>query len=229
MSTNPPPTQGQPVSPQQVWNDLHDPELWKRREVQGRVLSVLVPLARQELHQWARFCRQQDSLAAEGALWSAGTSFFRHLLDGEYEDAASLEELAAQLLRIAVNRMQRRRYRDRQVQEAVGRATCRDREGQMIPFDPPANVATPGEEAEQAELREQIEEVIQDVLGKGPPQSDGKRVIHAYVLALSEQRGAPDEKVSQAEIARSLGFSQAKVSRYLTDFRNRLRQRFNDA
>jgi DNA-directed RNA polymerase specialized sigma24 family protein len=147
----------------------------------------------------------------ESSLWSAWTSFEKHLADGEFGDARSLEDLAAQLARIALNRRRRNERREKQMRGQLRRPL--DPGGQPTPFEPPDAAPGPPEEAAKREdiaiLERLIDQVKQGLEGRFAPS-----IIRLYLDGTARD---------QAEIARTVGCSRATVSRWIERFHDRVR------
>jgi RNA polymerase sigma factor (sigma-70 family) len=179
-----------------------DPDALKRQ------FRTLIPIALQQLQEGfgLRRLRATDELEAEAVLWSACSSFLRHCRDGEFGDAKGLEELAAHLLRIACNRAQRQRRRDKQMRDAAQCGTT---------HDPADGAPGPDQEAQANELAAYLREVIDSIKRELQGQRDALAIVQAYL---------EDMKRTQADIASELGISQSTVSRRLDWFNDRIRQ-----
>ncbi len=168
-------------------------------------LRVLIPLALQQLQEGFGLgrLRVRDESEAEAILWSACTSFLSHARDGDFSDARTPQELAAQLLRIASNRCQRRRRHDNRPQERP--AVCESRD------DSPG----PAQSALRNELIAQVQEVIESLKEALRGQQDALRIVELFL---------EDMDRLQKDIAARVGVTQSKVSRRLTWFLDQIQR-----
>ena len=95
----------------------------------------------------------QDSTAVAGALVSAASEFFRVISAADVHKALDAQRLSAILIRIAYNRWQRRKRRDRALRTAVSLSPVENR----AKFDPPAFSSDP---AIFLEFSEQFDDLI---------------------------------------------------------------------
>jgi RNA polymerase sigma factor (sigma-70 family) len=185
-------------------------------EALTRQLPALIPLALQQLQDGfgLRALRVSDPREAEAALWSACSSFQKHYRDGEFADAETPTELAAQMLRIACNRAQRRHRQDQRIAGQVRHGMTRDEEGQPLAWDPVARGLRPDEEATRNELLAYVRQAIDTIKGELRDRPHALRIVEVYL---------EDMNRTQEAIATELGINQSTVSRYLEKFRHRIR------
>jgi hypothetical protein len=163
--------------------------------------SALVPLAKKGIRHEFQL-GTTDDLEVEAALYSAFTSFQGHFLQGELSDPQNLEELALHLIRIAHNRWQRARYH-------------RNLGGQW-PFDVADPSSGPEKEVIANEMRAYIHQVIHQIMQEEKIANNPRKlkVLRAYVA---------DPSLSQEEIARRADVSQSAVSRWIGNFKERIK------
>jgi DNA-directed RNA polymerase specialized sigma24 family protein len=168
-------------------------------------LEVLIPLALQQLQEGFGLgrLRVRDESEAEAILWSACTSFLSHAREGDFSDATTPHELAAQLLRIAANRAQRRRRHDNRPQERPATS------------EPADSSPGPVQSALRSELIGLVREVIESLKEELRGQQDALRIVELFL---------EDMDRSQEDIALRVGLRQSTVSRRLTWFRDQIQR-----
>lgn len=142
-----------------------------------------------------------DSAAVLGAVASAITEFEREQSPDRQGGVTSPRDLAVGLVRVAYNRMQRQRRRQRRVQSEAARGTGRD--GQ--------NLLDNYAEEEISEFPAQLRDVVDSVL-EALPESER--------LAM----GFRFDGLTQLETARRLGIHRAAVQRIEARFRDAVRE-----
>ena len=152
-----------------------------------------------------------DELAAEAALWSAWSSFQKHWDQGEFENFRALDELAGHLIRLAYNRWQRERRRQRKMDRAVEEGIVQDDSGQARTRDYGDTSPGPDELLQAEELAACLWKSVD--LVKGGLSARPLRTVQVYLQDLSSGR-----KRDQEELARELGVHQTTVSRHLDKF-----------
>jgi DNA-binding transcriptional ArsR family regulator len=188
-----------------------DLEAWRR------LLRLLLPLAMQTVRN--RFGLIQlhagNEASAEAALYSAWSSFQRHYHEDDFQNLRDLESLAGHLVRIAYNRWQRDRNARRKVDRAVAESVVRNASGQEALREYADPSPGPDERVVADELAEYLWQAV-DLVKEGLSPT-ALRAVQAY---LDDLRSSVPR--TQSELARSLGMSQAAVSRHLNAFKDRL-------
>jgi hypothetical protein len=202
-STPTPDDSRRPVSPSMIERlQRKDQEAWRW------LLSVLVPVALEGIRKGFQL-GTNNTLEKEAALRSAWTSFQRQYLEGELSDPQNLEAFAVHFIRIAYNRWQRAKYREDRMEKAVRNASVRNREGEMVPFDPADVSPGPEEKVIEEDFRAYIGQVIQQVIEEEEIADKKLEALQAYL---------EDPRRSQTEIAKLVKVSQSTISRWIDDF-----------
>jgi hypothetical protein len=213
MRPEPPRPEGsEPVLPTEAVADLAT-----GAEALTRLLPTLIPLALQQLQEGfgLRALRVSDPREAEAALWSACSSFQKHYREGDFPDAANPSELAAQLLRIACNRAQRRRRQDQRIAHQTRHGKTRDEDGRSAGLDQADKGLRPDEEATRNELIAYVRQAIDTIKGELHDRPQARKIVDAYL---------EDMERPQAASAAELGIHQSTVSRWREWFHDRIRQ-----
>ncbi len=205
MSTEPKPIVGQtPASPTAL--NLDDPKVLESH------LKLLVPIALQMLKDGfgLKVLRVRDEAEAYAALWSAHTSYLRH----GFADAKTPEELAAELLRIAKNRAQRRLGQEKHMNQETGAGTVAGPDGSPISRDYEDKSIGPDQIVEQKELLTNLWEVIDEIKEKLGASSPRRKIVELYL---------EDMKEIQDVIAKKVGVHQSTVARTINWFHDQIR------
>ena len=211
MRAEPPAPGGDATPPLPVTASDLDPE-----ELRDR-LKTLIPIAllrsSRRASAWRRL-RARDEREAEAALGSACSSFLGHCRDGDI-DAATPEELAAELLRIACNRAQRERRKAEHMRDATRRGTVRGPDGQSAARDYQDCSSGPEQEVLDREMSAYLRDVIDSIKEGLRSRRDALAIVELYL---------EDMEGSQAAIASALAISQSTVSRRIAWFHARIRR-----
>ena len=182
-------------------------------------LPRLIELAKQQIGErfGLKHLHQNDTKAAEAALWSAAVSFERRYFDGHFAELDSLEELAAHLVHVAVNRFRRALKRQRRIEREVA-ANQLGSEGAAVEMAEGEPSYCPGPEVavERCEFQQHVREAIDFALVKLSPVQ--QRTASEWVVDFFEAR-----KRTQREMAERLSISEPSVSRHIARFQELLR------
>jgi DNA-directed RNA polymerase specialized sigma24 family protein len=148
----------------------------------------------------------EDSQEAQAALYSALDSLKRRLDGGEYPGVTSAEDLAVDLIRLAVNRYQRRDRGNERIRGEVGRGAT------LATAETPQ--PSPAEDATRKEICEHLATEAEELLST---LKDQHRAIIRAKLENPDRLGC--------EIAEVVGTSDATVSRVWQRFQDKLRGR----
>jgi len=180
----------------------------------GEALTALADRAPRECSEGLRTCAAQlaalkryndnDSAAVLGAIASAITEFERGPKRERLGVVEGPREMAVGLVRVAYNRMQRQRRRQRRVQLEAGRGTGRDGENLLAQFAA----------EEISEFPAQLREVVDFVLEELP---EGERVVMGFRF----------DGLTQIETAQRTGLHRAAVQRIEARFRDAVRGLFD--
>jgi hypothetical protein len=152
----------------------------------------------------------EDEQEAEAALYSALESLQRRFDSGKYPGVMSAEDLAVDLIRLAVNRCQRRSRHDARTRREVGR------EAMLATAE--TTQLSPSDDATRKEICENLATETEEIVSKLP---DRDRAIIRAKLQDPHRRGC--------EIAREANTSDATVSRVWQLFQDELRGRLEDS
>jgi hypothetical protein len=145
-----------------------------------------------------------DSLATEGALLSAWSSFAGQLdAEAELPETVTMPELAARFIHKTYNRWRRKKRRDDQMNQQTARGQTRDADGASTPLD----FADHRQPEELKNLSLELGEVIKKVLGT---RSVRDRLVielwiegHTYeVIVERVQAALPKARISPATVQR---------------------------